>query len=77
LKVYTTIGKKKTWFVKLDEDAMPRFDELKDKLCQLSDFAHEKLAGHHDFFLRQIDSTYEYHGFFYAKNVKNLVKQLK
>jgi hypothetical protein len=45
LKVYTVLGKKQAWFVKLDEDTMPRFDKLKVKLLQLSKFAHEKLAG--------------------------------
>ena len=45
LLVYTVVGKESSWFVKLDEDAMPDFNEVKERLKKLSDFVHESLAG--------------------------------
>jgi len=46
LKVYTIVAKKQGhWFVKFDEDSMPEFSTLKTRLKELSDYAHEKLAG--------------------------------
>jgi hypothetical protein len=45
LKVQTVIAKEGSWFVKFDEDSAPDFDTLKRRLCQISSFAHEQLAG--------------------------------
>ena len=45
LLVYTVVGKESSWFIKLNEDAMPDFNEVKERLKKLSEFVHESLAG--------------------------------
>jgi hypothetical protein len=52
--------------VKLDEDSMPDIKTVKERLKNLSDSTHEKLAGASGFFISQADRTYEYKGFFYC-----------
>jgi hypothetical protein len=64
------IAKEKSWFVKFDEDAVPDFHTLKQRLEQLSAAAHERLAGISEFFFKQIDLTEEFGGFLYAKEPK-------
>jgi hypothetical protein len=43
LKLFTVISKANGWFVKLDEDTMPDFTIVKERLWKLSTTANEKL----------------------------------
>lgn len=45
---------------------MQDIEATKERLKNLSDSAHEKLAGTSEFFISQVDRTYEYKGFFYC-----------
>jgi hypothetical protein len=63
--------------VKLNEDLMPCFSDVKSHLKQLSDFANEKLGGEAEFFIQQLDETKEYGGFLYAPNFAEALKTLK
>ena len=56
---------------------MPDFATLKNRLKELSDSTHEKLEGQSEFFFYQIDSTEEFEGFLYAKDLKKLISDLK
>ncbi len=76
IKVYSVISKSDSWFVKFDEDAMPDFKTLKERLKNLSNSIHEKLEGKSDFFLSQFDSTEEFGGFLYAKSPASFIKEL-
>jgi hypothetical protein len=75
LRTWTVISKQKSWFVKLDDDAMPDFETVKLRLKELSAYTNEKLGSQSEFFITQVDETKEYQGFLYAKEAKKLVKQ--